>query len=160
MTDCLGLRPLHALYAPVIIDGMFNQTGTILTALYDGNCIICRSTCETLRALDWRKRIEFVDLHKADAGSARFAEFTGERLLSEIHVLDAEGQLYAGFAGMRRLLKEMPLGFPLWLLLQLPGSDALGRRAYRFIARRRYRINRMLGVELPDCAEGDCKMLL
>ena len=132
----------------------------MLTALYDGNCVICRSTCESLRALDWLRRIEFVDLHKADDASERFAEFSSERLLSEIHVLDAEGRLYAGFAGMRRLLKETPLGFPLWLLLQLPGSDALGRRAYRFIARRRYRINRLLGVELPDCADGSCKMLL
>lgn len=131
----------------------------MLTALYDGNCVICRSTCETLRALDWLKRIEFVDLHKADDMRERFADVSRERLLSEIHVLDAEGRLYAGFAGTRRLLKEMPLGFPLWLLLHLPGCDALGQRTYRFIARRRYRINRMLGVELPDCADDSCKML-
>ena len=29
----------------------------------------------------------------------------------------------------------------------------LGKHTYRFIARRRYRMNRMLGVELPDCAD-------
>ena len=79
--------------------------------------------------------------------------------MSEIHVLDAEGRLYAGFAGMRRMLREVPLGVPLWLLLRLPGSDALGKRVYRFIARRRYRINALLGNELPDCAEGSCEML-
>ena len=131
----------------------------MLTALYDGNCVICQSTCETMRALDWLRRIEFVDLHEAEVASERFADLNPQRLMSEIHVLDAEGRLYAGFAGMRRMLREVPLGVPLWLLLRLPGSDALGKRVYRFIARRRYRINALLGNELPDCAEGSCEML-
>lgn len=138
---------------------MCEETDALLTALYDGKCVICQSTCETLRALDWLKRIEFVDLHKADDGRERFSNLNHERLMSEIHVLDAEGRIYAGFAGTRRMLREVPLGFPLWLLLQLPGTDALGRRVYRFIARRRYRINKLLGVELTDCADGSCQML-
>jgi len=131
----------------------------MLTALYDGNCVVCRSTCETLRALDWRQRIEFVDLHESVEASERFADLSQERLMSEIHVLDDGGRLYAGFAGTRRMLRELPLGLPLWLLLQLPGTDALGKRVYRFIARRRYRINALLGVDLPECADGNCKML-
>ena len=131
----------------------------MLTALYDGNCVICQSTCETLRGLDWLRRIEFVDLHAGGAAVERYAQLSHERLMSEIHVLDAEGRLYAGFAGMRRMLREVPLGFPLWLLLQLPGMDAVGQRVYRFIARRRYRINKLLGVDLPDCADGSCQLL-
>ena len=131
----------------------------MITALYDGNCVICQSTCETMRALDWLGRIEFVDLHQADGSSERFRHLSQERLMSEIHVLDGEGALYAGFAGMRRMLREVPLGFPLWLLLRLPGSEALGKRVYRFVARRRYRINALLGRELDDCADGSCQML-
>lgn len=131
----------------------------MLTALYDGKCVICQSTCGALRALDWLKRIEFVDLHEADDRSERYGHLHHERLMREIHVLDDEGRVYTGFAGTRRMLKEAPLGFPLWLLLQLPGSDALGKRVYRFIARRRYRINALLGNELPDCADGSCTML-
>ena len=132
---------------------------TVLTALYDGQCVVCRSTCETMRALDWRKRIEFVDLHEGAAWRERYPDLNHERLMREIHVLDADDRLYAGFAGTRRMLKEAPLGFPLWLLLQLPGADGLGARAYRFIARRRYRINALLGKELPDCADGSCEIL-
>ena len=131
----------------------------MLTALYDGNCLVCQSTCETMRALDWLRRIDFVDLHAGGAVTERYRHLSHERLMSEIHVLDAEGKLYAGFAGMRRMLKEVPLGFPLWLLLQLPGTDGIGQRVYRFIARRRYRINKLLGVDLPDCAEGSCQLL-
>jgi len=131
----------------------------MLTALYDGNCLVCRSTCEALRALDWLKRIHFVDLHDGGDFRRRHPELTRERLMSESHVIDAAGELYAGFAGTRRMLKELPLGFPLWLLLQLPGADAIGKRLYRYIARRRYRINALLGSELPECAEGGCRML-
>ncbi len=123
---------------------------TVLTALYDGKCVICQASCGLLRALDWLKRIEFVDLHQTAEPSEGFAELSRERLMSEIHVLDAQGKLYAGFAGSRRLLKEVPLGLPLWFLLQLPGADALGRRLYRFIASRRYRLNR-LGCEAGGC---------
>ena len=112
-----------------------------------------------MRALDWLKRIDFLDLHEAGVSSEYHPDLSRERLMSEIHVLDADGRLYAGFAGTRRMLKEVPLGFPLWLLLQLPGTDAIGRRIYRFIARRRYRINRLFGNELPDCADGSCQML-
>ena len=79
-----------------------------------------------------------------------------ERLMSEIHVLDAQGKLYAGYSGMRRMLRELPLGLPIWLLLQLPGTEAIGKSLYRFIARRRYRINALLGKELPECADGGC----
>ncbi len=125
----------------------------MLTALYDGNCALCRSTCRALRVLDWRRRIVFVDLHNSGGWAGVCAEIGQERLLGALHVLDAERRVYAGFLGLRRLLKEVPLGFPLWLLLQLPGADALGRRAYRFIARRRYRLNRLLG-----CADGACQL--
>ena len=100
-----------------------------------------------------------VDLHQAEADSERFADLDRRRLMREIHVLDADGGLYAGFAGMRRMLREVPLGFPLWLLLQLPGSDAIGKRVYRFIARRRYRINALLGNEMRSCADDSCELL-
>lgn len=112
-----------------------------------------------MRALDWRRRIEFVDLHQAEAASERDVDLSRRQLMSEIHVLDADGRLYAGFAGLRRMLRELPLGFPLWLLLRLPGSDAIGKRVYRFIARRRYRVNALLGNEVTECADGNCETL-
>lgn len=131
----------------------------MLTAFYDGNCVICQSTCETMRALDWLRRIEFVDLHEGSDMSRLGPELSRERLLSEIHVLDEAGVVYAGFAGARRMLKEAPLGLPLWLLLRLPGMERLGTRAYRAVARRRYRLNKLFGMDLPACDNDNCKML-
>ncbi len=131
----------------------------MLTALYDGNCVVCQSTCATMRSLDWLRRIEFINLHEDTVWPDRFPKLARGRLMAEIHVIDDAGRIFAGFAGSRRMLKEVPLGLPLWLLLQMPGSEAIGRRVYRFIASRRYRINALLGNELPDCADGKCKML-
>lgn len=131
----------------------------MLTALYDGNCLICQSTCASLRALDWLERVDFVDLHDHASWRSHGLAFDQERLMGEIHVLDAEGRLYAGFPGIRRLLRELPLGLPIWLLLRLPGMDRLGQRIYRAIALRRYRVNALLGKNLPDCGSDKCKTL-
>ena len=131
---------------------------TVLTAFYDGNCLICQSTCASLRALDWLNRIDFVDLHDEAAWRSDALKFNHEGLMGEIHVFDEEDRLYKGFAGTRRLLKELPLGFPLWLLLHAPGMERLGQRVYRAMALRRYRINALLGNDLPDCGGGKCKM--
>ncbi len=123
----------------------------MLKAFYDGQCWLCQSSCAALRALDWRQRIEFLDLHASDLR-------TQAQLLGEIHVLDEAGQLHVGFYGLRRLLKATPLGFPLWLLLHLPGLERLGPRLYRAIARRRYKINKLLGRDLAACATEACKL--
>ena len=131
----------------------------MLTALYDGNCVVCVSSRGTMRRLDWLRRIEFIDLQDGAAWRGRYPDLRQERLMGEIHVLDGHGKLYSGFDATRRMLKEVPLGWPLWLLLQMPGSEAIGKRVYRFIASRRYRINALLGNELPDCADGNCKTL-
>jgi predicted DCC family thiol-disulfide oxidoreductase YuxK len=63
-----------------------------------------------------------------------------------------------GFWAMRRMLRDLPLGFPLWLLLHLPGMNWLGPKVYRLIARNRYAINRFFGVELEECDNDVCKI--
>jgi predicted DCC family thiol-disulfide oxidoreductase YuxK len=52
------------------------------------------------------------------------------------------------------MLREVPLGWPLWLLLQVPGMSWVGERVYGWIARNRYTINRLLGV--PVCETDSC----
>ena len=131
----------------------------MLTALYDGHCLICQSTCITMRKFDWLGHIEFVDLHKSASWRARFPDLVHERLMGECHVLDEAGDIYPGFHGIRRMLRELPLGFPLWLLLQAPGMTSLGKRIYRFVARNRYGVNKLLGNNLHDCADGNCGIL-
>lgn len=131
----------------------------MLKAYFDGNCGVCQSTCAMMRALDWRRRIEFIDLHEAGFASEGIRDVSRTRLMSEIHVLDDNGELHAGFAGARRMLREAPLGLPLWLLLLLPGADVIGKRVYRFVAGNRYRLNTLRDQESPECEDGACRML-
>jgi predicted DCC family thiol-disulfide oxidoreductase YuxK len=127
-----------------------------VTAVFDGQCVICQSTRRVVRALDWRNRVAFIDLHQADAVARRFPWLDHADAMGQIHVIDTRGAVYAGFEGTRRMLRELPLGYPLWLLLHLPGMRWLGERVYRFIARRRYAINRLVGR--PICEDDACRL--
>lgn len=128
-----------------------------LTAIFDGQCVICQGTRRVVRTLDWFQRVEFLDLHQAATITARFPALDHAAAMGEIHVYDRAGGEFAGFLGTRRLLKALPLTYPVWLLLQLPGMTWLGARVYRWIARNRYAVNRLFGVELAPC-DDVCKV--
>lgn len=120
----------------------------MLIALFDGSCFICRAAGSIIQSLDWMNRIELLDLHESHGGEilpSCFPKLDDDQLMGEIQVLDSDGRRYAGYDGIRRLLQEVPLGVPVWLLLRLPGLDWIGRRVYQFIARNRYPISRRFG---------------
>lgn len=120
----------------------------MLTALYDGHCVICNTTRRLVRALDWFKRVKFLDLHQPEA-QMRYPHIDHAKAMGEIHVIDPSGRIFAGFYGTRRMFRALPLGLPVWAILRLPIiGDWLGVRVYRFIAKHRYAINRLLGVDL------------
>jgi len=132
----------------------------MITALYDGHCVICQTTRRIIKALDWLHRVEFLDLHDAAAVMQRYPDLDYYDMMGQIHVIDGRGRVYPGFDGTRRMLRELPAGFPFWLLLHLPGMRWVGVRVYRWIATHRYAVNRFFGVELPqdDCEDGICKL--
>lgn len=126
------------------------------TAIYDGQCVLCRQSKRIITALDWLKRVEFLDLHNWNTIEARYPALDYEAAMGQMHVVTPDGHLMGGFAGIRRLLRDLPLGFPFWLLLHLPGMNWLGERIYRLVARNRYRINRFFGA--PVCEDGTCRV--
>lgn len=135
----------------------------MVSAIYDGNCAICLTTKAIIKALDWFNRIEFVDLHDAQHVKTLPIDVPNEKLMGEIHVVTSEGDVYAGFDGTRRLLRECVLTVPLWAMLQLPFvGNWLGPKIYQFIARHRYKINRVLGMPMQedqlDCVDDVCKL--
>lgn len=128
------------------------------TTVYDGHCVICNSTRRLVTALDWLRRVDWLDLHQRDTVEARYPWLDYERAMGEIHVIESQNAIYGGYFGVRRLLRDLPLGVPVWVLLHLPGMDWVGQRVYRWVARNRYAINRALGVELDECEDGVCKI--
>ncbi len=120
----------------------------MLVTVYDGRCVICNTTRRVVTRLDWFKRVEFLDLHQREQVRARFPSFDFERGMGEIHVYEG-ARVYRGFDGTRRMMRAVPLLWPVYLLVRLPiVGDVIGVRLYKFIARNRYAINRMLGVDL------------
>lgn len=128
----------------------------MVTAIYDGYCVFCKQSKRVIQALDWLKRIEFLDLHNWNEVEQRYPQLNFEQAMGQMHVVTPDGQLIGGFVGARRLLCELPLGFPLWLILNIPGVSWLGDRVYRWIAANRYRINKLVGAEV--CQDGTCKV--
>jgi predicted DCC family thiol-disulfide oxidoreductase YuxK len=128
----------------------------MVTAIYDGYCVICQQSKRVVGALDWLHRVEFLNIHDWQMVEARYPALDYAAALGQMHVVGEDGRLLGGFEGVRRLLRELPLGFPVWLLFHLPGMDWLGVRFYQFIARNRYRINQMVGAKV--CENGACKV--
>ncbi len=126
------------------------------TAIYDGYCVLCNQTKRIVTLLDWYKRVEFLNIHDWEQVQRRYPALDFEAAMGQMHLVTEEGQLIGGFPAVRRMLKDLPLGYPFWLILHLPGMLWLGDRVYRFIARNRYRINRFLGM--PMCENGTCKV--
>jgi predicted DCC family thiol-disulfide oxidoreductase YuxK len=128
----------------------------MLRVAYDGQCVVCNGSRRLIEALDWLNRVEWIDLHDRAKVDALFPGLDRAAAMGQVHVRDRHQREYQGFFGTRRMLREVPLGFPLWLLLRLPGMTWLGQRIYRFIARHRYQINRLFGV--PVCADDTCRI--
>lgn len=133
---------------------------TAIVAVFDGHCVICHTTRRIVQALDWFNRVEFLDLHDQQQVRARFPQIDRADAMGEIHVI-ADQNTYRGYRGTRRMMRAVPLGLPLWAVMRLLViGDWVGPALYRFIARRRYAINRLFGVDLRDgdCAENGCKL--
>ena len=107
-----------------------------------------------VRRLDWRQRFELLDAHSAEV-AARFPDLDRRALLGAIHLITPAGEVLTGFEAVRRQVRYLPLLAWLAPILRLPGMDWLGPRLYAFVARNRYRLNRLLGRPVA-CDSGTC----
>jgi predicted DCC family thiol-disulfide oxidoreductase YuxK len=126
------------------------------TAIFDGNCVICQQTRRIVTVLDWLHRVEFLDVQQWDKVYARYPQVDYNEAMGAMHVMTKDGQMLAGFVGVRRLMRDLPLGYPVWLFMHLPGMTWLGNKVYGFIAKHRYQINKLFGA--PVCENGTCKV--
>ena len=124
--------------------------------VFDGLCALCQQSVKTIRRLDWLHAFEYQDAQAWDEVNRRFPQLDRDAILGEIHVVTPDGGLYAGYGGMRRIIKRLPLVMWLYPLLFLPGITWVGPKAYRWIADHRYQFNRLLGSPVT-CDNGYCK---
>lgn len=109
-----------------------------LDVLYDGGCGLCTRTVWWLRALDWRRRLRFVDINANwERLEQLYPGVRREACVDEMHVVDADGGVTAGFDGFRTLAWKVPLLVLVAPLLYVPGVPWCGRCVYRYVATHR-----------------------
>lgn len=123
--------------------------------LYDGLCVLCTQTQRMVSALDWLGRVERLNAQDFNKVYSRFPELKEADILGEIYVQTPAGDWQVGFFGMRSIAWQLPLGWLALPILYFPGMNALGPRLYRWVAKRRYAINKLMG---NDCVDGTCKL--
>lgn len=117
--------------------------------LYDGDCGFCQQSVRLLKGLDWFRLLHFQSARDTDHLPASDVPLDSQKMLDEMHLLTPDRQsVYAGFTAFRWIAWRLPLTAPLAPLLYLPGVLPLGNRAYRWVARNRFK--------LVPCAENAC----
>jgi predicted DCC family thiol-disulfide oxidoreductase YuxK len=117
--------------------------------LYDGDCPLCRKTTAILKRLDWFKRLAFHNCRDTAGIPANTAHLDASRMIQEMHVLTPDRkQALSGFRAVRWIAGRVPVLWPLYPLLFVPGMARLGQRLYLWVARNRFR--------LVPCRDGVC----
>lgn len=115
--------------------------------LYDDQCPMCSAQMRFLKRRDGRGKFRFVGRTELEAAEiAKSApEVTPEALQTAMHVVAGDGRVFAGPRAVRRIAGQLPLLWPLWLLLWIPGALWVAGILYRFVARRRLVISKLFG---------------
>lgn len=123
--------------------------------IYDGHCKFCTQQVQKLARWDGKGRIAFISLHDPDV-ARRWPDLTHDMLMEQMHILDPQGNRYAGAAAFRFLSRKLP---KLWLLaplMHIPFSLPFWQFFYRQVAKRRY----LMGKTADACEDGACKVHL
>jgi predicted DCC family thiol-disulfide oxidoreductase YuxK len=117
--------------------------------LYDGDCPLCRKTSAVLKRFDWLRRLRFHNCRDTAGIPANTAHLNADRMIQEMHVLTPDRKhALSGFRAVRWIAGRVPVMWPFYPLLFVPGMARLGQRLYLWVARNRFR--------LVPCRDGVC----
>lgn len=106
--------------------------------VYDGRCGFCQDSVRTLMVMDLFASLNFVDFHRVEHLELLHPQLTRQKCMSQIYLIEPDGELYGGFDVFRRLCFTLPMMYVLIPALYFPGMGVLGPWAYRWVARNRY----------------------
>lgn len=122
-----------------------------LTVLYDGNCVLCRTSANRLRRHDPTSRVELLDLHDPSI-SERFPQVDLDKAMRLMQAVDANGRVSSGVDAWVEVGRVLPGWRAVAWLLKIPGIHAVAGWFYAWVARNRYRWNR------EACVDGSCSL--
>jgi predicted DCC family thiol-disulfide oxidoreductase YuxK len=86
-----------------------------VTVWYDGACPLCKREIALMRRLDWRARINFVDL----IGDGANCPLDRTAMLARLHAAE-NGKMVSGAAAFAAMWRVIPVMRPLGLLARVP----------------------------------------
>lgn len=119
--------------------------------VYDGFCRFCHAQMSILHRADLFRSLAFVSLHD-ERSNWLLPDWTFERKMREMVVIDHDGRFHAGASAIRYLSRRLPLLWWIAIPLHIPGTMGLWRQLYRWVADSRYRFGRR------DCEGGTCHL--
>jgi len=123
------------------------------TLLYDGECPICRREVDWLKRRDRNGRLALEDIAALGFDPAKHG-LTREEVSRVLHGVRYDGKVVRGMEAVREAYQAVGLG---WLLAptRLPGVRALSDAFYRWFARNRLTLGRVLET---TCSGGQCSV--
>lgn len=111
----------------------------VYRVFYDSVCPVCRKSVRWLKRLDLLGRLKFEDLHDRANAEKALPDVTYADQLKRMYVLRPDGEYFGGYAAVRAIAAVLPPLWPLLPLMWLPGAVLVGKWAYDFVARNRFR---------------------
>lgn len=107
-----------------------------LTVIYDGDCGICNRFAAFVDDWDREGRLELIKSQDPEV-VRRFPEIPREDFVTSIQVVDRAGRRWEEAQGIAQILRVLPGGGGMALVLRAPGIRGLARQGYRWVARNR-----------------------
>jgi predicted DCC family thiol-disulfide oxidoreductase YuxK len=114
------------------------QSAPPVKVVFDGDCGFCTASVGMLKTMDLFGRLTFVNYQTVSDLSTVHADLTKDKAHSQLHLVDANGDLYPGFFAFRRMSWLLPMLYPAIALLYFPGANIVGPWVYALIAKNRY----------------------
>jgi acetyl esterase len=114
--------------------------------LYDGNCGFCIRWVERIRRWDRHRRVQLIASQRRHE-IPELPAIPVEALDRAMHLVLPDLTVVSGGGAVREVLRYLPGGAGLRLLLRIPGMPAVVDRGYGWVAARRHRLG---------CSEGTC----
>lgn len=112
----------------------------VVKVWFDSQCPLCRKEIAVMKRLDWRARVDFVDIY-----TSADCPLDPSRLLERFHAQEAGGPILNGAAAFAVLWRQLPLLRPLGELARIPVCLTALEHAYLAFLRLRPRLQQLLG---------------
>ena len=114
--------------------------------LYDDGCPLCTFQMRVVTWLDWFNTVSLLPISNPRAAEIA-PQLTREALLEAIHCVARDGKIHRGARCIRFIGMRMPLGFPVALVLWIPGVIWIAEHVYTWISRHRLLLSRLFGCK-------------